>query len=124
MPFFMTFFHGMLLMILWFGITFFGLYVFAGLIMKGKLSIKESLALVGNCSIITTLTTILAIAFNYVNLYLTLGFLLVAVMYFLIVLYQGLRELTDINGDKLVFAYYPVVAVATIVMSTILFVVF
>ena len=86
------------------------------MILKDKMDIKTSFALVGVCSIFTTLTTVVALIFTFVSVKFALIILLLGAIFYLTHLYQGLSDITSVNKNKLVYVFVPAVAVATFVM--------
>ena len=110
------FFMGLLFMVFWFAVCALVLFVIANPILKDKMDIKTSFALVGVCSIFTTLTTVVALIFTFVSVKFALIILLLGAIFYLTHLYQGLSDITSINKNKLVYTFVPAVALATFVM--------
>ena len=65
LPFGRIFFMGLLFMVFWFAVCALVLFVIANPILKDKMDIKTSFALVGVCSIFTTLTTVAALILTF-----------------------------------------------------------
>lgn len=96
------------------------LYLFAGPVMKGKENAKQFFSLIGVCSVLTTISTLVACVLMYMSLQVTaLVMALAAVLYFTY-LYHGLVETTDINKNRLGYVYTISLAVATFVIFYIL----
>ena len=119
LPFGKVFFMGLLFMVFWFAVCALVLYVIANPILKDKIDIKTSFALVGVCSIFTTLTTIVALIFTFMSIKIAFIILLLGAVFYLTYLYQGLSDITNINKNKLVYTFIPAVALATFVMVEI-----
>ena len=116
LPFGRIFFMGLLCMVFWFAVCTLVLFVIANPILKDKIDIKASFALVGVCSIFTTLTTVVALIFTFVSVKFALIILLLGAIFYLTHLYQGLSDITSVNKNKLVYVFVPAVALATFVM--------
>lgn len=119
-PFARTFFMGFLFMASWFVVAALIILLFANPIFKDKIDVKKTFALVGTCSIFTTLTTILAIICTFISIPATLVVLLIGAAFYLAHLYQGLSDITKIDKNKLVYVFMPAVSVATFVMVYII----
>ncbi len=116
LPFGRIFFMGLLFMVFWFAVCALVLFVIANPILKDKMDIKTSFALVGVCSIFTTLTTVVALIFTFMSVKIAIIVLLLGAIFYLTHLYQGLSDITSINKNKLVYTFVPAVALATFVM--------
>ena len=116
LPFGRIFFMGLLFMVFWFAVCALVLFVIANPILKDKMDIKTSFALVGVCSIFTTLTTVVALIFTFMSVKIAFIILLLGAIFYLTHLYQGLSDITSINKNKLVYTFVPAVALATFVM--------
>ena len=116
LPFGRIFFMGLLCMVFWFAVCALVLFVIANPILKDKMDIKTSFALVGVCSIFTTLTTVAALILTFLSVKFAIIILLLGAIFYLTHLYQGLSDITSINKNKLVYVFVPAVAVATFVM--------
>ena len=116
LPFGRIFFMGLLFMVFWFAVCALVLFVIANPILKDKMDIKTSFALVGVCSIFTTLTTVAALILTFLSVKFAIIVLLLGAIFYLTHLYQGLSDITNINKNKLVYTFVPAVAVATFVM--------
>lgn len=119
LPFGRIFFMGLLFMVFWFAVCALVLFVIANPILKDKMDIKTSFALVGVCSIFTTLTTIVALILTFMSVKFAFIVLLLGAIFYLTHLYQGLSDITNINKNKLVYTFIPAVALATFVMVEI-----
>lgn len=116
LPFGRIFFMGLLFMVFWFAVCALVLFVIANPILKDKMDIKASFALVGVCSVFTTLTTVAALIITFISVKFALIILLLGAIFYLTHLYQGLSDITSINKNKLVYVFVPAVALATFVM--------
>lgn len=119
-PFLRVFFMGFVFLASWFVVATLMVLLFANPIFKDKIDVKKAFALVGTCSIFTTLTTILAIICTFISIPATLVILLIGAGFYLTHLYQGLSDITKIDKNKLVYVFMPAVAVATFVMVYII----
>ena len=115
-PFGRCFLMGIVFMAFWFTVCAFVILLIANPILKDKMDIKKAFALVGSCSVFTTLTTILAIICSFISIPITIAVLLIGAGFYLTHLYQGLSDITNIDKNKLVYVFMPAVAVATFVM--------
>lgn len=119
-PFMKTFLTGLGFMAVGFSVTALMIYVMAGVIFKDKTDIKKAFALVGVCSVFTTITTVVAIILNYVSTTFMLIVLLIAGVFYLTHLYQGITETTEVEKNKLAYVFVPAISVATFVVVYIL----
>lgn len=119
-PFMSTFLHGLLFMATGFVVTALMIYLIAGVILKDKIDIKKSFALIGVCSVFTTITTVVAIILNYISMGFMFVVLLIAGIFYLTHLYQGLSEVTEVNKNKLAYVFVPAVSVATFIVVYVL----
>lgn len=119
-PFFKTVLYGILFMAVGFSVTALMIYVIAGAILKDKIDIKKAFALVGVVSVFTTLTTLVAIVLNYVSTKFMLIVLLIAGIFYLTYLYQGIAEETEVEKNKLAYVFVPAISVATFVVVYVL----
>lgn len=119
-PFMKTFFYGFLFMAVEFAVTAIMIYVMAGLVFKTKVDIKKMFALVGVCSVFTTITTIVAIVLTYISMKAMLVVVLIASMFYLVYLYHGIGETTEVNKNKLAYVFVPAMCVASFVVGYIL----
>ena len=119
-PFMKTFFYGFLFMAVGFAVTALMIYLIAGAILKDKIDIKKAFSLVGVCSVFTTITTVVAIILNYISMNFMFVVLLIAGVFYLTHLYQGIHETTSVDKNKLAYVFVPAVSVATFVVVYIL----
>lgn len=96
------------------------LYVIAGPVLKTNADIKQSFALVGVCSVLTTITTIVALICMYISAKLMLVVLLVCGVLYLSHLYHGFLNSTEVEENKIGYTYVVSVAVATFVVVYLL----
>ena len=115
-PFGKIFFMGFLFLLFWFAVCGLCLFIIANPILKDKMDIKSAFALVGVCSVFTTITTLVAWLFLYIKVWIAIAILLVAAGFYLTYLYQGLSDITKIEKNKLAYTFMPSVALATFVM--------
>ena len=118
-PFGRIFFMGLLCMVFWFAICALVIFVIANPVLKDKMDIKKTFALVGVCSIFTTLTTVVALIFTFISVKFALIILLLGSIFYLTHLYQGLSDVTSINKNRLVYVFVPAVGLATFLMIEI-----
>ena len=118
-PFIQPFFGGLFGVAFWYGIIAMGIFLFASVIYKSKYSIKETFALTGSCSIILLMVSILAILISFASAYIAMALVLIGVLFFLLYLYQGVSDITNLDKNKLIYAYTPAIVVATIILYII-----
>ena len=118
-PFIQPFFGGLFGVAFYFGIIAMGIFLFASVIYKSKYSIKETFALTGSCSIILLMVSILAILISFASAYVAMAFVLIGVLFYLLYLYQGVSDVTNLDKNKLIYAYTPAVVVATVILYII-----
>lgn len=119
-PFFKTFLYGIVFMAVGFTVTALMIYVIAGTILKDKVELKSVFSLVGVCSVFTTITTVVAIILAYISIKFMFIVLLVAGIFYLTYLYQGIVEITKVNKNKLAYVFVSAISVATFVVVYIL----
>lgn len=119
LPFGKIFLMGMLFMVIWFLVCAPIIFIFANPIMNDKLNIKEAYTLTGVCSVFTTLTTLVSFLFVFISAKLALIILFLGATFYLTYLYQGLREITSIDKNKLAYVFVPSVGIATFIMIEI-----
>lgn len=115
-PFFRCFLMGLLFMVFWFLVCAFVILLFANPIFKSKINIKNVFALLGSCSVFTTLTSIFAIICSFISVPFTIAVLFISAGFYLTYLYQGLSDITNLNKNKLVYVFMPAITAATFVM--------
>lgn len=118
-PFGKVFFMGMLFMVIWFLVCAPIIFIFANPIMNDKMNIKEAYALTGICSVFTTLTTLVSLLVLFITYKLSIIVLLIGATFYLTYLYQGLREITSIDKNKLAYVFVPSVGISTFLMIEI-----
>ena len=111
-----VFLPGALYMAAWFATAALVIFVIANTILKDKIDIKRAFALVGVCSVFTTITTLAAIICIYINTTAMLVVLLVAAAFYMTHLYQGIIEITEIEKNKLAYVFVPAISAAMFVM--------
>ena len=116
LPFGKLFFMGFLFLLFWFAVCGFVIFIIANAILKDKMDIKKAFALVGVCSVFTTITTLVAWLFLYIKIQVSLVILVIAAGFYLTHLYQGLSDTTEVDRNKLVYVFMPAVSLATFVM--------
>lgn len=119
-PFIKLFLYGALFMAVGFAVTALAIYVIAGPILKDKIDIKKAFSLVGVCSVFTTITTFAAIILTYISIKLMLIVLVIAGIFYLTYLYQGIGETTDVDKNKLAYVFVPAISIATFAVVYIL----
>ncbi len=96
------------------------LYVMAGPVFKTNADIKQLFSLVGVCSVLTTVTTIVALICMYISAKLMLIVLLVSGVLYLAHLYHGFLVTTEVEENKVGYTYVTAVAVATFIVVYLL----
>jgi len=119
-PFMQTFLYGTLYMAAWFVVTALMIYLMAGVIFKDKIDIKKAFSLVGVTAVFTTATTLVAIILTYISIKIMAVVLLIAGIFYLTYLYQGISEITKLEKNKLAYVFVPAISVATFVVVYIL----
>lgn len=119
-PFMDVFLYGFASMAAGFVTTALMIYLVAGVILKDKIDIKKAFSLVGTVSVFTTVTTVVSILLTYVSIKFMLVVLLLAGIFYLTYLYQGINETTEVDKNKLAYVFVPTLAVATFVVVYIL----
>ena len=119
-PFAETFFQSLLSSFLGFAVTALMIYVIAGALMKDKITVKKAFALVGVCATFTSITTLVCILFTYISLQFMLIILLIASIFYLTYLYQGIVETTEVDRNKVAYVFVIAIAVCAFVTVYIL----
>ncbi len=119
-PFLKTFFYSFLYTAVNYIVLIAMIYVMASVVFKAKTDFKKIFSLIGVCSVFTTITTVAAIILNYISVKLMIVVLLVASMFYLVYVYQGIGETTDVDKNKLAYVFVPALSVATFVVLYIL----
>ena len=119
-PFIKTVLYGIVFMAAGFAVTALMIYVMATVVFKDKIDIKKTFALVGTVSVFTTITTMLCIVLNYISVKFMMIVLMLAGVFYLTYLYQGISELTKVEKNKLAYVFVPAISVATFVVVYIL----
>lgn len=119
-PFMETFLYGFVFLAVGFSVTALMIYVIANCILKDEIDIKKAFSLVGTCSVFTTVTTLASIILNYISMGLMVIVLVIAGIFYLTYLYQGISETTKIEKNKLAYVFVPSISVATFVVVYIL----
>ena len=119
-PFFKTFIYGFIFIAVWFAVVAAMIYVIANVILKDKIDIKKAFALVGVCSVFTAATTLVDIVCTFISMKIMLIVLLVAAVFYLTYLYQGISEITEVAKNKLAYVFVPSLTVAIFVVVYIL----
>ncbi len=95
-------------------------YVFAGAIFKANIDFKKAISLVGTVSVLATVATAACIVLSYISGQLTVIVLCLTASFVGFYLYQALAETTDINKNRLAYAFIPALVIATVVVGFIL----
>jgi len=96
------------------------LYVIAGPVLKTKADIKQLFSLVGVCSVLTTVTTIVATLCMYISEKIMFIVLLVSGVLYLTHLYHGFQKSTEVEENKMGYTYVVAISVATFVVVYLL----
>ncbi len=96
------------------------IYFFQHVIFKTNTSFKKIVSLIGNCSVLTTVTMIVAIVFTYISLPLTILFIILAGILYLTHLYHGMIETMEWNPNRIGYVFVSSIAVASFVVLYLL----
>ena len=107
-------------MVAGFAVTALMIYVMATVVFKDKMDIKKAFSLVGVCSVFTTVTTLISIILIYLSIKAMLIVLLIAGIFYLTYLYQGISDTTEVDKNKLAYVFIPAISVATFVVVYVL----
>lgn len=119
-PFFKTFFSTILFTGIGFLVTIGTLYLFIEIIFKEKTNIKKITTMVGICSMISTVSLALSSIMIFVFPKLTIFLLLVASLFYLIYLCQGILEITNLDKNKLAYVFIPTIVITMFVVIYLL----
>ena len=99
------FFYSLILMALYY-LAFAGLlHLICGPIMKKDSDIKEVIGLMGVNAAFTTITTLLALLFIFINIQISLVILALGGVIFLFNIYRGFTEITKVDKNKMTYAF-------------------
>ncbi len=115
-PFVKTLLFGILLVIVGFIVTISMIYVLIDSVFKTKVSFKAITSLIGTCSIIVTLALFISIIMVFLSIKLTLFILLIASLFYLVYLCQGIMEITKIDKNKLAYVFVSTVCITLFVV--------
>ena len=96
------------------------LYVIAGPLFKAKVDFKQLVSLVGVCSVLTTITTIVATICMYISMKLMFVVVLVSGVLYLTHLYHGFMSTNDVEEEKIGYTYTIAISVATFIVVYLL----
>lgn len=119
-PFMKVFLMISIFMVVGFLVSALMIYVMSALLFKANTSIKKCISLVGVCSVLTLITSIVAIVCIYLSMKLFIIVLLLAGVLYLCHMYHGIQAITDIDENKQGYTFLVSVAVATFVVLYIL----
>lgn len=119
-PFMKVFLIVTLFMVVGFLVSALMIYVMSALLFKANTSMKKCIALVGTCSVLTLITTIVAIICIYISVKLFIIVLLLAGILYLCHLYHGIQVVSDIDENKQGYTFLVSVSVATFIVVYIL----
>lgn len=119
-PFMKIFMGGLLFMAVWFVVCALMIFLIANVFMKDKITFKESIVLVGNTSVFTTITTVISIVLVYISVKLMAFVYIVAAVFYLTYLYQGISDKTELDKNKISYVFVPSVLVAIFVVVYVL----
>lgn len=88
-------------------------YLLAGPVLKTDIGWKKIFALIGICSVLTSITTLLVIVLMYMSLTLALIILVLAGILYLSHLYHGFMEISSIDSNRLGYVFVSTIAVAS-----------
>ncbi len=89
------------------------LYLLAGPVLKTEIGWKKIFALIGICSVLTSITTLVVIVFMYMSMTLAMILLVLAGILYLTHLYHGFMEISSIDSNRLGYVFVSSVAVAS-----------
>lgn len=119
-PFIKIVLYGTIFMVVNFLMTSLMIFVLTGPLLKDNMNFKKSTALVGVCSIFTTVTTLVAIVLVLLSLQLAIYVILIAALIYFTYLYQGIVDTTKIDKNKLAYVFAGTIAVSFFVLFYIL----
>lgn len=119
-PFMKVFLYGFVFMAVWFAVMALMIYLIANVIMKDKIDVKEAFALVGVISVFTAVTTFVALICIYISTKLMSLIIMLASVFYLTYLAQGISELTSINKNKLAYVFVSALTVTMFVVCYVL----
>ena len=119
-PFMKVFIYGFLFVAVWHLVIAGMVFLIANVIMKDKISFKDSLILVAIPSVFTTVTTLVALVTLYISSTVMFIVLALATVFYLVYLAQGLRAKTEIDANKFAYVFVPSIAVAYFVVCYVL----
>lgn len=100
-----VFFYSILLMALYY-LAFAGLlHLICGPIMKKESDFKEVIGLMGVNATFTTVTTLVALIFIFINIQISLIILTLGGVIFLFNIYRGFTEITKVDKNKMTYAF-------------------
>lgn len=115
-----TFLLGTLFMIVFFGSLSAMIYIMGGILFKSNMDFKKVFTMLGICSIITSLTTILAILFTFISIKFVSFILGIASLFYLVYLCEGIIETSNIRKNSLAYVVVPSLCVAFFIVTYIL----
>lgn len=89
-------------------------------ILKKESDLKKTYSLIGCAATITTATTLLALIFIYVNIWLCLIVLSLGSLFYLINLFHGFSELTKVDKNKMAYTFTSAYAVTLFIVCYVL----
>ena len=111
-----VFLQGFLFMASWVAVAGVSIFVMANTVLKDKIDIKKAFTLVGITSVFATVTTLVATVCLFISAPFTWFVLAIAALFFLVYLYQGISEVTELDKNKIALVFVPAVVAATAVM--------
>lgn len=88
-------------------------YLFAGPVLKTDIGWKKIFALIGVCSVLTSITTLLVIVFMYMSMTLAIILLILSGILYLSHLYHGFMEISSVDSNRLGYVFVSTIAVAS-----------
>ncbi len=119
-PFLQVVIYGTVFMVASFLMTSLMIFVFTGSLFKDDMNFKRATALVGTCSVFTTVTTLACIVLALISIELASYVLLIAGILYFTHLYQGMVEITTFDRNKLAYVFTGVIAITVFVVFYIL----
>lgn len=115
-----VFFIFFLLMLVFFFCLAGLLYLFTNKIMKTDSNFKELMTLISVNSVFTTITTLLALIFIFINIWVASFIILVSSLIYLINIYHGFSQYTKIDKNKICYIFTTCYVITMFVVCYIL----
>lgn len=120
LPFMRVFLYGVLFSVVQYAVLGFMIYLLAAKLFKDNIDIKSCFALIGVCSIFTTVTTLVGLICIYLSMTVMLIVLVLASLLNLLYLYHGLVEVTKVDKNRIAYVLVGAQAVASFIVLYVL----